>query len=482
MTVRSNSQTVVKSHSISPIANDIVQMATGGVANVLFAVPYRFSGLYAIGCIFFLLNIALFLMNITLICTRFYYYPATFKASIVHPTESLFIPAALISFGTILLNISEYGLKEGKAGPWLDPAMIVLFWIYCAFAVLFSCGIYLVMWSTQTFTISQMTPVWIFPAYPLLIIGPHAAVLAKLVAPSSGLTIILAAFVLQGTGFLVSLMIYAAFLYRLMTQKLPQESLRPGMFISVGPSGFTIVGLINMGQVLPQIVPSDFMGDGELAGKVSKIVATWAGLWLWGLAIWFFMVSVGAHWSTVRYGRGRFSMTFYSYVFPNTALTTATLAVGKALSNRPILILGTVMAGLIVVAWLTIFSMMIRAVVVKDILWPQKQEDRAEGGWEKHPEEKQACDPHEDCEGDQQTRSSEGQQSQATAVSERTAVSSLRFNGPRGLKMPAYDGPLDRWRKEAQPGTPRETIERFIGAGLDEGLAHKKGPGGDDMV
>jgi len=34
-------------------------MATGGVANVIFHVPepYRFHGLYAIGCIFFLLNI-----------------------------------------------------------------------------------------------------------------------------------------------------------------------------------------------------------------------------------------------------------------------------------------------------------------------------------------------------------------------------------------------------------------------------------------
>ncbi|KAK5128461.1 hypothetical protein LTR85_003129 [Meristemomyces frigidus] len=257
------------------------------------------------------------------------------------------------------------------------------------------CGIYLVMWSTQTFTIAQMTPVWIFPAYPLLVIGPHAGVLASKTSGSDALDIIIGGFVFQGIGFLVSLMIYAAFIYRLMTQKLPQESLRPGMFISIGPSGFTIAGVVSMGQQLSRVVPPDFMGPGlgKLAAKVSMIMANWMGLWLWGLAWWFFIVSVGAHWSTVRHGRGKFAMTFYSYVFPNTALTTATFALGNALDNRPIKIMGCVMTCLLICAWFAVFSMMIRAVIVKDILWPQKQEDRAEGGWEAHPEESKACDP-----------------------------------------------------------------------------------------
>lgn len=137
-------------------------------------------------------------------------------------------------------------------------------------------------WSTQTFTIAKMTPVWIFPAYPLLIIGPHAGQLAQKVPPSIALQIVISGFVLQGIGFMVSLMVYSAFLYRLMTQKLPKESLRPGMFISVGPGGFTIAGIISMGQILPKIIPDDFMGDGRLAGQVSMIVANWIGLWLWG--------------------------------------------------------------------------------------------------------------------------------------------------------------------------------------------------------
>lgn len=164
-----------------------------------------------------------------------------------------------------------------------------------------------------------MTPLWSFPAYPLLIVGPHASVLSAHTSGTAAVDIIVGGVILQGIGFMVALMIYSAFIYRLMTQKLPSESARPGMFISVGPSGFTVSGLIGMGQRLPKVVSPSFMdGNGELAGTVSMIVANWVGVWLWGLAVWFFIVSVAAHWSCVGHGKMQFSMTWYSYVFPNT--------------------------------------------------------------------------------------------------------------------------------------------------------------------
>ncbi|KAI4799251.1 putative C4-dicarboxylate/malic acid transporter [Aureobasidium sp. EXF-8845] len=357
-------------------------MATGQLANVILAVPYDFHGRYAIGCCFFIFNLVLFTFNVTMISLRFYWYPSTFKASFTHPTESLFVPASVVSCGTVLTNITEFAVGNGRSGYWLERTMIVLFWVYCGMALSFTCGIYLIMWSTQTYTISRMTPVWIFPAYPLLIIGPHAGRLSARVAKESALPIIVGGFCLQGIGFMMSLMVYSAFLYRLMTQKLPKESLRPGMFISVGPSGFTIAGVINMAQNLPACIPENFMGVGEMAGTISVVMANWMGIWLWGLAIFFFIVSCGAHWSCVRHGRLRFALTWYSFIFPNTGLTNATFAVAKALDHcRPIRIFGCVLTCLLVAGWFFVFGMMIRAVILKDILWPQKQEDRDEGGW-----------------------------------------------------------------------------------------------------
>lgn len=130
-----------------------------------------------------------------------------------------------------------------------------------------------------------MTPIWIFPAYPLLIVGPFAGVLSsKIKSQADKLTIIVGGFTVQGVGFLVAFSIYAAFVYRLMTQKLPQESLRPGMFVSVGPSGFTVAGTITMAANLKSVLPGNYMnaGDSQLTALILQVVANWMCLWVWG--------------------------------------------------------------------------------------------------------------------------------------------------------------------------------------------------------
>ncbi|KAI9820225.1 MAG: hypothetical protein M1827_005847 [Pycnora praestabilis] len=226
-----------------------------------------------------------------------------------------------------------------------------------------------------------MTPVWIFPAYPLLIIGPHAGVLSSYLRPHRALDIIIGGFTLQGIGFLVAFLIYSAFIYRLMTQKLPKESVRPGMFVSVGPSGFTVSGLVSMAASTERALPPEFMGSGEMTALIVRIVVNWVSLWIWGLALWFFFVSVGAHWSCIRYGKMDFSMTWWSFIFPNTALVTSTLAIGLAFGSHAIQMVGAVMAGILTIGWFLVFGMMVRAVILKQILWPQKGEDRDEGGW-----------------------------------------------------------------------------------------------------
>ncbi|KAM5462669.1 hypothetical protein MauCBS54593_007889 [Microsporum audouinii] len=242
-------------------------MATGGLANVIYTIPVQARWLEIVGLTIFLVNLAFFVLIGVLMCVRFYLYPYTFKASFLHPTESLFAPAVIVSFGTILINVAQYG--PSHAGEWLSHATVVLFWFDAA-------------WSTQTFTIAKMTPIWIFPAYPMLIIGPHAGILSASVPQKQALRIIIGGWTIQGIGFLVSLMVYSAFIYRLMTQKLPNESLRPGMFVSVGPSAFTVAGTLSMADNAARSLPADFMGDGKLTAKILFVVSNFAALWLWG--------------------------------------------------------------------------------------------------------------------------------------------------------------------------------------------------------
>ncbi|KUJ06588.1 uncharacterized protein LY89DRAFT_406347 [Mollisia scopiformis] len=353
-------------------------MATGGIANVLHSIPYRSDWLKILGVIVFLFNLVLFILNCSLITLRFRWNPGSFTGSFKSPSESLFIPACVVSVGTILINMSQYGIAE--TGEWFQTVMQICFWAYAVLSFVASSGLYLIIWSTQTFPIHTMTPIWIFPAYPLLLMGPFAANLIDALPNSAAATrinsvaITFGALCIQGTGFLVSLMIYSAFIYRLMTQKLPRETTRPGMFVSVGPSGFTVAGIVHLGNtVIPKVMPNGFEGNGD-AAFIIKLLSDLAGLWMWGLCLWFFLVSIGAHWQVMQPRHPehhiRFDMTWFSFVFPNTALVTATQALGKSLDSNGLKIFGTVMAVILVGVWLFVFGMMIRAFYLRRLLWP----------------------------------------------------------------------------------------------------------------
>jgi hypothetical protein len=74
-------------------------------------------------------------------------------------------------------------------------------------------------------------------------------------------------------------------------------------------------------------------------------------------------------------------MTWFSFVFPNTALVTATFAIGKAFKSHAIQVVGCVMTCMLIVLWAFVMSMMVRAVMMHEIMWPQKGEDKDEGGF-----------------------------------------------------------------------------------------------------
>ena len=92
-----------------------------------------------------ILNICFFIVISGMMFLRFYWHPKAFKGAFLHPTESLFIPALVLSIAQILITITDYGLQPGKAGEWLVKAMTVLYWMYVLVAMISSAGIYLLM-------------------------------------------------------------------------------------------------------------------------------------------------------------------------------------------------------------------------------------------------------------------------------------------------------------------------------------------------
>lgn len=64
--------------------------------------------------------------------------------------------------------------------------------------------------------------------------GPIAAVIAPYQQYPHNIRILVGGVAIQGIGYVFALSIYAAYLSRLMTDKLPSADSRPSMFIAVG--------------------------------------------------------------------------------------------------------------------------------------------------------------------------------------------------------------------------------------------------------
>ncbi|PON28100.1 hypothetical protein TGAM01_v203237 [Trichoderma gamsii] len=348
-----------------------VTISTGVLGLLFHNTPHRFDGLNAIGKVAFIMSITMFVLSTAAITYRFIKTPRGLKTSLLHPTESLFFPAFLLSIAIILANSAIYGIPA--SGPWLPVALRVCFWIYAALALLSSVIQYTIVFHGAKLQIKSMSPLWIFPIFPTLLTGVLASTIAPSQPPSNRLPILVAGVTYLGLGFSVAFILYALYLYRLTQEGFPAPPMRPGMFIAVGPPGFTATGLIGLSRSIP--VNYAYFARFPAAPQILRVLALWIGIWLWALAFWFFSFSLIALTIGITKGRIRFSMAWWAIVFPNTAFTIATCLIGEELGSDGIKGVASAMTILIVIGWLVVFASNVRAVILSKILWPGRDED-----------------------------------------------------------------------------------------------------------
>lgn len=344
-------------------------MSTGSLASLLANQPYTFAGLLTIGKIFYILNLVLFSFIFVLIVARFARKPRAISTSLHHPSESFFFGAFWVSIALILLGMQTYGVPS--SGVWLVKAMRVLFWIYYACALLVAIFQYHVIFHAEKLTVSDAMPAWILPAYPFLVVGILSSSIAKTQPPESGLQIHIAGICGQGLGWIVAFFIYTVYLTRLMNSRMPSPSVRPGMYVSVGPAAYTCAGILKLGKQAKTIVPEGFLGITSFpVGDLWLAFSVPVALFLWLIAVWFSALS------SLSVARGARKMTFslqwWAFVFPNAGLALATIAIGEALDSRGIKITGSVITVILIPFWLLCAVAHIRAVWRHEILYPGK--------------------------------------------------------------------------------------------------------------
>jgi tellurite resistance protein TehA-like permease len=210
-------------------------MSTGSLAVVLATTPYHFQGLRRIGEIVFVVDLILFVLFNLLMITRFILIPYKFLASLHHPVEGLFHGTYWVSVALILNCTYIYGHSE--AGPWLIKALEICFWIYCVISFIVSVVQYSLFFRIEHFKVTDAVPAWIFPIYPLLVVGTLAGTILPAQPRGASWNIFVGGVLMQGVAWLVSFLMYGIYMQRLMTSSLPSPTTRPGMYVSVGPAG-----------------------------------------------------------------------------------------------------------------------------------------------------------------------------------------------------------------------------------------------------
>jgi C4-dicarboxylate transporter/malic acid transport protein len=358
-------------------------MSTGAMAVVLANTPNRFTGLTTIGKIFFILDLILFALFTTAMGLRACWFPRRFLASLHHPVEGLFFGAYWVSASLILNAAQAYGVPA--CGPWLVTALRVGFWMYCGVVWVVAVGQYYVLFHMERLSVDGAVPAWIFPVYPLLVVGTMGGTMIPSQPQEQAFDMWVGAVLLQGMSWMVAVMMYGMYVNRLMSSALPPPSTRPGMYVSVGPAGYTAAGLMSLGTRASSVLPSDTFGvGGTAAGETARVVGILAGMFVILFAGWFCCISTVAVLAGSR--RMSFTLNWWAFVFPNAGLALATIQLGSALSSSAINGVASAMTVMLVVLWIMTAVAHVRAVWRGEIMWPGKDEDKdmRNLGWGKY--------------------------------------------------------------------------------------------------
>lgn len=367
-------------------------MSTGGMALLLSpdVQPHSFPGLKTIGKVVYVFDLVCFSLVTCAITYRFLRWRGTFTASLTHPTESLFAATALLSLASIIAAMAHYGISSiGLPGAsWLVVVYRVLFWIYFAISFIWAIGAYTLLFTSPALKIQDMTPAWDLPIFPFMLSGTIAASGSHYQPAYQAVPMIVAGLTAQGLGFIMSILMYASYIRRMVQYGFPHVAARPAMFIAVGPPSFTTLALLGLandwprtyinyfGDKIPYAHSDDFLDSQQqqlIAIQILRVMATMSAVFMWSLSAWFFAIAVIANLRGMR--EMTFKLNWWAFVFPNVGFTIATISIGKVFQSEGVEWVGSIMTIGIISIWLFVAVNHIWAVWKKNVLWEGKDED-----------------------------------------------------------------------------------------------------------
>jgi tellurite resistance protein TehA-like permease len=215
------------------------------------------------------------------------------------------------------------------------------------------------------------TPSMFLAGYSAMLTGTIASIIAGSQPADRAVLVIISGCAYQGFGWLISFVCIVYFVRLLLDNGPPPPQLRPAMFIPVGSVAYTVVALMGQASAIPN---HGYFARHPTAKETLQVVALFVGVFMWLFSFWIFAIAVLGNASVAS--KMPFALTWWALIFPNVGFMLATSMLGKELDSPAMLWIASVLTILLVAVWLVSVVSCIRAVWLRKIVWPGKDEDK----------------------------------------------------------------------------------------------------------
>ncbi|KAI0027457.1 voltage-dependent anion channel [Vararia minispora EC-137] len=352
-----------------------IGMGTGAVYVTMSGLHDRSQTLRTVETVFFFINIALFILNVSTLALQAILYPRQAKRLVTDSTKNIFIPLVVLSFATLIIGTINYGVGAGVVERGL---IYVLFWIYVSLALFVSFPV-LMIWYNKPHDIRTMTPAWAFLIFPMMLVGVVAFNVLRTmdVSDTRAVGVLFVGYFFQGIGFFVTLFYICIYFLRIMMVGFSPLLFMDGhqangAFVAAGPPGFTALALINLGKRAREILPQHDLVS-ENAGEIWYAVSILCAIMLFGLAIFLVVFGALPYWFKLHKHLNEI-LGCWALTFPNVGWIATIGALGDVLNIPGFFELQVFFVIVIAALWLVLFALTITAFRRGLILYA-KEED-----------------------------------------------------------------------------------------------------------
>ncbi|EHK18278.1 uncharacterized protein TRIVIDRAFT_158830 [Trichoderma virens Gv29-8] len=337
-----------------------INMGTGIVSILLHNLPYNGAWLHYISIIFFVLNLALFVLFTFISALRYLIYPGLFMTMIRHPAVPLLLGAFPIALSTIVEMIVLVCVPAW--GSWAITLAWTLWWIDAAISIIITYAIPFVIMNTHDIKLAALSATWLLPIASAIVASAIGAIVAEVLENEQhALWTLITSYFLWGTAMPLSLTCMVIFYQRLSMHNLPPPEAIVSMFLPVAPLGQGGYAIMQLGKVSAEIFPkTGTLGKmGTHSGEILYVTGWIIGFIMWanGLAWIFFALA------SISRRKFPFNIGWWGFTFPPGVWAGATIAIGQEMPSRFFNVLGTIASVIVTLLWIIVAIGTIRKVI-----------------------------------------------------------------------------------------------------------------------